>query len=91
MILKDAIKETAEKLNLPETFVEKVYRAYWKAIREHISSIPLKGNISDEEFLKSKPNVNIPSLGKLNVTLDRYKRIKYSFKNRQTDAAHKED
>ena len=91
MILKDAIKETAESLNLPETFVEKVYRAYWKAIREHISSIPLKGNISDEEFLKLKPNVNIPSLGKLNVTLDRYKRIKYSFKNRQTDAAHKED
>ena len=50
------------------------------AFREHY--IP-EGvlHMKQEEFMKLQPNVNVPSLGKLCVTLDRYKAIKKSYKN----------
>ena len=35
--------------------------------------------LSDEEFLKQKPNINIPSIGKLYVTLDKYQRMKRQY------------
>lgn len=75
MTLDDIISEVSVKLNLPKGMVDKTYRAYWKAVREHIETLPLKEDLSDEEFMKLQPNVNIPSIGKLNVTLDRYKGI----------------
>lgn len=84
MTLEGIITEVAEKLNLPKELVGKTYKAYWKSVREHISSLPLKQDLSEEEFKKLQPNVNIPSLGKLNVTLDRYRRMKKSqeYKNK---------
>lgn len=86
---KDAIEQVAEELGLPKTFVEKTYKAFWKAVREHISSLPLKDNLSDEEFEELQPNVNIPSIGKFYVTLERYKRIKKSYNSREEKyAAH---
>ena len=71
----------SNKLGLSKELVNKTYRAYWKSVKEHTSSLPLKKDLSDEEFLKLQPNVNVPSLGKLCVTLDRYKAIKKSYKN----------
>lgn len=76
MTLDDIINDVSVKLNLPKGMVDKTYRAYWKAVREHIESLPLKEDLSDEEFMKLQPNVNIPSIGKLNVTLDRYNGVK---------------
>ena len=89
----DVIGQVAEELGLPKTFVGKVYMAYWKAVREHITSLPLKEDLTDEEFQKLRPNVNVPSLGKFNVTLDRYKRIKKSYKINIEEkyAAHNKD
>lgn len=80
MTYDEIIADVSVKLNLPKGLVDKTYRAYWKAIREHIASLPLKEDLSDEEFLKLQPNVNIPSIGKLYVTLDRYKGIKRKYK-----------
>lgn len=93
MTYDEIIKKVSEENNLPKNLVDKTYRAYWKAIREHITSLPLKEDLSDEEFLKLQPNVNIASIGKLNVTLDRYKRMKKMIKIRKElgNAAHKED
>ena len=71
----ECILRVAEKTGIPKEIVYKTYRAYWKAIREHISSLPLKNSLTEEEFMKLQPNVNIPSMGKLHVTLDRYKRM----------------
>ena len=76
MTYSEIIAEVAGSLNLSQKFVDRVYRSYWKAIRSHITSLPLKDNLTDEEFLKLKPNVNIPSIGKFHVTLDRYHRLK---------------
>jgi hypothetical protein len=39
----------------------------------------LKEDLSDEEFLKLRPNVNIPSIGKFYVTLERYRKVKARF------------
>lgn len=76
MTYDEIISKVAEKLGLPVRLVDRTYGAYWKSIREHITSLPLKEGLTDEEFLKLQPNVNIPSIGKLYVTLDRYKRMK---------------
>lgn len=90
MTYDEIIKKVSEENNLPKNLVDRTYRAYWKAIREHITSLPLKEDLSDEEFLKLQPNVNIASIGKLNVTLDRYKRMKKMIKIRKElgNAAH---
>lgn len=76
MTYKEIVAEISVRLNLPKGLVDKTYKAYWRAVREHIESLPLKEELTDEEFLKLQPNVNIPSIGKLYVTLDRYKAMK---------------
>lgn len=76
--------------------MDRTYKAYWKMVREHIKGLPLKEDLTEEEFLQLQPNVNIPSIGKLSVTLDRYRSIKKKFKHiekhkEDNDAAYKED
>jgi hypothetical protein len=82
MTYNDIIAKVSDELDLPKKFVDKVYRSYWRAVREHISSLPLKEDLTDEEFMKLQPNVNIPSLGKLYVTLGKYRAMKEGFKLR---------
>ena len=76
MTYNEIIAKVAESLGLSKTLVDRAYRSYWRAVREHIVSLPLKEDLTDEEFLRLQPNVNIPSIGKLNVTLDKYHRMK---------------
>lgn len=70
------VAEIAEQLRLPKKIVDNTYKSYWKVIREHITALPLKEDLTEEKFNKLQPNVNIPSIGKFNVTLDRYKGVK---------------
>lgn len=96
MTYSEIIGKVAKDTGLTKKIVDKIYKAYWKAIREHITSLPLKEDLTDEEFLKLQPNVNIPSIGKLTVTLDRYRRMKKMMKIRKdlyekSNAAHKKD
>jgi len=60
--------------------VEKTYKAYWRFIKDTIESLPLKEELTEEQFNKLKTNFNIPSLGKLNCTYERYKGVKKMFK-----------
>lgn len=76
MTYDEIIQKVSEELDLPKKFVDKIYRAFWRAVREHIESLPLKEDLTDEQFMELQPNVNIPSIGKLYVTLDRYRRLK---------------
>lgn len=89
----EIIAKVAADNNLPKDMTDRIYRSYWKAVKEHISALPLKDGLSDEEFEALRPNVNIPSLGKLCVTLDRYKALNHIFKQRKEnqDATHQED
>lgn len=81
MTYDEIVIEVSKRLGLSKELVNKTYKAYWKSVKEHIASLPLKKDLSDEEFMKLQPNVNIPSLGKFCVTLDRYKALKKEFNN----------
>lgn len=82
MTYDEIVIEVSKRLGLSKELVNKTYKAYWKSVKEHIASLPLKKDLSDEEFMKLQPNVNIPSLGKFCVTLDRYKAMTKAFKNK---------
>ena len=81
MTYDEIVLKVSERLGLNKEFVNKTYKAYWKSVKDHITSMPLKKDLSDKEFMELQPNVNIPSLGKFCVTLDRYKALKKGFNN----------
>lgn len=90
MTLDEIIVKVAESTGLPKVLVERIYRAYWRSIREYIVSLPLKDDLSDEEFNKLKTSVNIPSIGKLYVSAERYRVLKNIFNNRNKEKGEKE-
>ena len=67
-------------MDIPLEVVDTAYKSYWKFIKQTIQSLPLKDDISEEEFAKLRTNFNIPSLGKLTCTLDRMMGVKKRFK-----------
>lgn len=77
---KEIILDVSRNLDISPDVVEKVYKAYWSFIKETIQVLPLKDNLSEEEFSTLKTNFNVPSLGKLACTLDKYNRVKKRFK-----------
>lgn len=77
---KEIILDISRNLDISPDVVEKVYKAYWSFIKETIQALPLKDNLSEEEFSTLKTNFNVPSLGKLACTLDKYNRVKKRFK-----------
>lgn len=77
----DIIEEVSSELNIDSDYINKIYKSYWKAIKDIISNLPLKEDLNEEDFKKIKTNFNIPSLGKLNCTFENYKRIKDRYKN----------
>lgn len=66
---------------LPKELIKKAYNSYWRAIREHFSSLPLKEDIPEEEFKILKPSINISSIGKLYVTYDRQRGMREFYNN----------
>lgn len=74
------ITQVSKELNLPFNVVDRTFKSYWKFIRDTIKELPLKEDISEEEFNKLKTNFNIPSLGKLSCTYDRVRGVKERFK-----------
>lgn len=82
MTYEEVICRVAGDLALPKKLVDRTYKGFWKAVRQHIESLPLKDDLTDEEFQKLQPNVNIPSIGKLHVTLERYHGVKKSYELR---------
>lgn len=79
-------------MNLPVDVVEFAYKSYWKFIKKTIEELPLKEDLSEEEFAKLKTNFSIPSLGKLSCTYDRYCKIKkallYNYDKDKQDKAN---
>jgi len=74
--LRTIIKGVSQELNLPEEVVLVAYRSYWEFIRKTIEVLPLKDDITEEDFNKLKTNFNIPSIGKLYVTWDKVQSTK---------------
>lgn len=76
MNYNEIITKVSQETNLPGRVVDKVFKAYWSFIRTSLQALPLKDNLSEEDFLKLKTNFNIPSLGKLSCTYEDYLRQK---------------
>lgn len=83
-------ERVSQETGIPEKTVEKAYRTFWKFIRETISGLPLKEELTEEQFSELRTNFNVPSLGKLVCTYDRYlgmkKRHKYLMELRRRNA-----
>lgn len=90
--MEETIIRLSRELNLPPDVVLKAYKAYWMFIRKKIEALPLKEDMDSETFNKLRPNFNIPNLGKLTCTYDRYIGVKKRDKLlRELHAKHKED
>ena len=76
----DIISVVSKELDIPREVVDLAYKSYWKFIKQTIQSLPLKDDISEEDFTKLRTNFNIPSLGKLTCTFDRMVGVKKRFK-----------
>ena len=76
MILKQIIKQVAKELDLPEDLVRNTYKSYWKVIKQIIESNNIKPSnnsmLTTKEFNNMQININVPSIGKLNCTYDKY-------------------
>lgn len=79
MNYSEIVKTVAEEIDLPKEIVDKTYKAYWKCIKAKIQSLPLKDQLNQEQFSQLNPNINIPSLGKLSISWDRYIGIKKKY------------
>lgn len=79
MRYNNIVDKVSKDLQLPYNIVDKTYKAFWLYIRNTIQELPLKEDLNEAEFSMLKPNFNIPSLGKLTCTYDRYKNIKNRF------------
>lgn len=81
MIYSEAIKQVSIELGLPPQVVKEAYVSYWTFIRNNIKALPLKEDLSKEEFDKLRTNFNVPSIGKLSCTYDRMIGVKKRFEH----------
>ena len=79
MKYSDIISTVSKELNVPRELVENTYKAYWNFIRVTIEKLPLKTELTQLEYMNLRTNINIPSLGKLYVTWNRYIGIRNRF------------
>ena len=91
LMMLNLYKQVAEEMNIPVEVVELAYKSYWKFIRKTIQELPLKEDLSEEEFAKLRTNFNIVSLGKLSCTYDRYRRVKLREKYKNENIKNKEN
>lgn len=78
--MQQTIDRLSRELNLPTDVVIKSYKAYWLFIRKTIEGFPLKEHMDKETFSRLRTNFNIPNLGKLACTYERYIGIKKKYK-----------
>lgn len=66
------VETLSEELGIPKEVVDAAYKSFYTFMRETITSLPLKEDLTEEEFNQLKTNFNLPALGKLHCTYERY-------------------
>lgn len=89
MISKEIIQTVSEKLIIPYEVVNKAYNSYWEFIKENIEKLPLKEELTEEEFSRLRTNFNVPSLGKLNCTYKKMLGIKQKYEENKNGRIQK--
>lgn len=80
MIDKSILEQVSKSLGIPLDVTTEAYNSFWEFVRSSIEDLPLKEDLSEEQFNQLQTNFNIPSIGKLYCTYDRYKGIKDRYK-----------
>lgn len=91
---KSIYADVSDELNIPPEVIEKAYKSFWEFLRNKIEELPLKEDLTEEEFDKLRTNFNIPSLGKMGCIYGRYRALKDGYKvykKLKEDAENKED
>lgn len=68
--------KVAADMGIPIEVVRAAYLSQWQFIRNTIEALPLKGELSEEEFNQLRTSFNLPSLGKIYTTRDKVQRTK---------------
>ena len=63
-------------MGIPIEVVRAAYLSQWQFIRNTIEALPLKEELSEEEFNQLRTSFNLPSLGKIYTTRDKVQRTK---------------
>ena len=81
MTYTEIVQRVSEDTGISTDIIDKAYKAFWLYIRNSVQELPLKEDITETEFLSLRPNFNIPSLGKLTCTYNRYRGVKDKFQH----------
>ena len=76
---EDILREVAQELNLPFEVVKESYLKSWEFIKTTIEVLPLKEELSEEEFKKLRVSFNLPSLGKFYTDYQKMTGVKEQF------------
>jgi hypothetical protein len=68
--------KVAADMGIPIEVVRAAYLSQWQFIRNTIEALPLKEELSEEEFNQLRTSFNLPSLGKIYTTRDKVQRTK---------------
>lgn len=94
MNLQEIIKEVATELGLSSEVVNKAYSSYWEFVKKTIKNLPIKEELTEEQFSQLRTSFNVPVLGKLYCDYSRILGIKHSYKKyikTQEDVSSKKD
>jgi hypothetical protein len=81
MTYEDIIEKVSDASNLSKEVVDRIYKSYWEFIRNTIKDLPLKKDLSEEQFNEFRTSFNTPSIGKLYCSYDKYSKMKKRFNN----------
>lgn len=93
MKYSDFYDKVSKEMDMPVEIIKRVYISYWEFIKKTIKELPLKKDLTEEEFSKLRTNFNIPSLGKMHCNYNRINGVKKRYKCFKdiNDAKNKED
>lgn len=76
MRYQELLEQVSNELKIPIEVVKEVYLSYWKFVKSKIAELPLDEELSEDQFKELRTNFNVPSIGKLTCTYDRFLREK---------------
>lgn len=94
MNFKEIVAKVSKEIDIPEDVVATAYRSYFQFIRTVITDLPLKNDITEEEFNNLRTSFNLPSLGKLYTTYQDICNVKKRYeiiKKIKNDKSSKDD
>ena len=90
-LLDNITKEVSSKLGLPRQVVLNTYKSFWEFIKGKIEELPLKEDLTEEDFNDLKVNFNLPYIGKIYCNYDTYVKKKEIHYKSNVRHKHKED